>query len=384
MARKKLTPAVLGMRPPTTGETQVRDSESPLVFRVTAAGHRTLTVRTRLDSQQVRLQWPHTVEADTLGKARKWANDVVTDCKAGRDPRLVNRAMADTFGAVADDFLARHASKNRTAAETKRLLTVYALPSWRTRKMADISRADVASLLDRIEGGEIALNGAKVGTASTADHVLAAVRKCLRWYEARHDSYRSPIVPGMRRSAPVDRDRILTDAELKAVWQSCSGVYGAFVRFLLLTACRRDEAASMTIDELDTYGTWTVPAARVKNKRDHVLPLPQVALRIIASVPSIDGSTLVFTTNGKAPVAGFSKFKRDLDSKSGVTEWRLHDLRRTARTLLSRLGVLTEVSEAVLGHVIPGVRGVYDRYSYFEEKAAALDSLAAEVGRIVS
>jgi integrase len=122
---------------------------------------------------------------------------------------------------------------------------------------------------------------------------------------------------------------------------------------------------------------------RVKTKRDHVLPLSQLALEVVGQCASFADSTLVFSHDGKRPVGGFSKFKAQLDKASGVTGWRVHDLRRTARTMLSRLGVQTEVSEAVLGHAIPGVRGTYDRHQYFGEKADALARLADELGRIV-
>jgi integrase len=125
---------------------------------------------------------------------------------------------------------------------------------------------------------------------------------------------------------------------------------------------------------------WTIPAERYKTKLEHVIPLSKIAL---AELP--DGEGYVFTTtNGKQPIGGFGKHKVNIDKASGVKGWTIHDLRRTARTLLSRAGVNADVAERCLGHVIGGVRGIYDRHEYYDEKAKAFEALASLVGRIVA
>ncbi|MEI8152775.1 MAG: hypothetical protein WCG92_14390, partial [Hyphomicrobiales bacterium] len=123
-----------------------------------------------------------------------------------------------------------------------------------------------------------------------------------------------------------------------------------------------------------------IPAARYKTKRANVVPLPEVASAIIAGLPKV--GDFLFTTSGTTPFSGFSKAKAWLDEKSGVTNWRLHDIRRTSRTLMVRAGVRPDIAERVLGHAIPGVAGIYDRHDYIEEKRSALKALAIELDRI--
>jgi integrase len=181
------------------------------------------------------------------------------------------------------------------------------------------------------------------------------------------------------------RDRILTDSELQAIWKAAEateGPFGRLVQFLLLTAARRDEAARMVRDEING-SDWTLPAARNKVKVDLIRPLPVAAQSVLAKLPQIGQRGFVFTTNGRVPVAGYSRFKQLLDEASGVKGWVLHDLRRTARSLMSRAGVPSDHAERCLGHLMPGVRSVYDRHQYRSEMLAAYEALAALIERIV-
>ena len=153
----------------------------------------------------------------------------------------------------------------------------------------------------------------------------------------------------MARTKPKERarSRTLTDAELGAVWHTAEGwdgPWGRFIRFVLLTACRRDEAARMTWDEL-SGDDWVIPAARCKSKRDVVLPLSKQARAILANLPRIADCPYVFTGNGNGPLSSYSWHKKRFYKSCGVSGWRLHDLRRTARTLLSRAGVDADVAE---------------------------------------
>jgi integrase len=188
----------------------------------------------------------------------------------------------------------------------------------------------------------------------------------------------------MARAQEKARDRILTDDELRKVWRAAegSGVYGSYLRFLLLSAARRNEASDMTWDEVDG-SDWTLPAARNKTKLDLLRPLSRGARQIIEVLPK--HGTFVFTTNGGAtPFTSFSNSKAAFDEASGTKGWTLHDLRRTARSLMSRAGVPTDHAERCLGHVIGAVRGVYHRHEYHAEKQQAFEALAGIIERIVS
>jgi integrase len=126
---------------------------------------------------------------------------------------------------------------------------------------------------------------------------------------------------------------------------------------------------------------WVIPRERYKNGRANTVPLSDPVQRILSALPR--SGEYVFTTTGRTPISGFSKAKAMIDRASGLTGWRLHDLRRTARSLMSRVGISSDIAERVIGHKIPGVAGVYDRHGYVPEKSDALEKLSAEITRIV-
>jgi integrase len=177
------------------------------------------------------------------------------------------------------------------------------------------------------------------------------------------------------------RDRILTDDEIRAIWKrTVNGTFGALIRFLLLTAARRDEARCMTWQEIKG-SDWTLPATRNKVKAELVRPLSKTARDLLDTLPR--KSDYVFAGRNGA-IHGHSRSKTRLDKDSGVTGWVIHDLRRTARSLMSRAGVSSDIAELCLGHVLPGIRATYDRHSYADEKREAFDRLAALVAEIVA
>src|SRR5215471_1595621 len=131
--------------------------------------------------------------------------------------------------------------------------------------------------------------------------------------------------------------------------------------------------------ELNGDRTWIIPAARYKTNLDHVIPLSEFSLSVL---PERNGE-FAFSKNGREAIGGYGRHKQAIDEANGVSGWVIHDLRRTARSLLSRAGVHADHAERCLGHVIGGVRGVYDRYEYLDEKARAFEALATQVERIV-
>ena len=186
------------------------------------------------------------------------------------------------------------------------------------------------------------------------------------------------------------RDRVLTDDEIRAVWRATDievpnllpgrAVFAGLVRFLLLTAARRNEARLMTWAEI-AKDDWTLPAGRNKTGQELVRPLSQAALAVIEAQPRV--CEFVFSRNGIGAIGGLSQLKAQLDWSSGTSGWTLHDLRRTSRSLMSRAGVASDHAERCLGHVIGGVRGVYDRHLYREEMLLAYERLSALIAQIV-
>jgi integrase len=346
-------------------------------------GHRSYAVRYRFAGKSRKLTLPGGIG---LAVARREAANALYQVEQGTDPgvarvqqkqaqRLADR---DTFAAIAAEYFRREGRGLRSVKRRQQTIDRLVVPVIGNRPIGAIKRSEIVRLLDRVEED----NG-----PSMADDVLAFVRKIMNWHATRSDEFRSPIVRGMARSKPGERarTRILTDDELRSVLRTAAGQAGAFpalIQFLLYSAARRDEARNMVRSELE--GTdWVLPAARNKVKVDLIRPLSPAALDILNRVPRIDGGEFVFSNTGRRPFSGLSKAKKKFDKAAGVYGWTLHDIRRTARSLMSRAGVNSDHAERCLGHVIGGTRGVYDRHAYYNEKRDAYAALAAQIGRII-
>ena len=328
------------------------------------------------------------------------------------DPEVaIASEQAGTFKTIAEDWIVKYVDKKklRTKPEIERKLKTYVYPRWGNRLFFDISRLDVNDLLDRIETNH--------GMAQ-ADAVLATVRKLMDWYQSRNGKYTSPIVKGMNRDqrslAQRSRHRALDHVlirkrgkpklewkdkgEIRAVWAACDEVhvlYGGLLRMLLLTGQRESKVAHMKRSDL-VDGYWVIETAdREKGNADKV-KLPKLALDVIYAMPEIEGNPYVFpASKGDGPFNSFSQRKAQIDQKLKEMEhWTLHDLRRTARSIMSRIGISREVAERTLGHMFDGdekeravgsgVEGVYDVFDYTEQKSDALQRLAVEIARILS
>ena len=312
----------------------------------------------------------------TIDEARDKAREVIKAVKEGLDP-----AGPQNFASIAEQWLKRHVDAKglRTAALIRRALDVHVLPQWGSREFTSIRRGDIARLLDDVED--------KAG-AQTADAVLAHISRICNWYTTRHDDYVSPVVRGMRRSNPKERarKRILTDDELRVIWQQAeaNGTFGALVRVLLLSAQRREKVATMRWQDISLDGTWHIPSEPREKSNAGDLVLPERALAIIQAQPRFADNPYVFARPA-GYLTGFSKAKEAFAAKlPDMPQWQLHDLRRTARSLMSRAGVRPDIAERGLGHAIRGVEGVYDRHQYRDEKADALRKLAALVNTIIN
>ena len=347
------------------------------------SGARSFVVQYRSNGQSRRL----TLDADALSldAARKEAKKRMGEVAKGEDPlakKRIERAKAEasrtgTLRMVALDYFRLEGKKIRTMGERISSFERLVFPRLGDRPIDQIKRSDIVKLLDHIE---------KEHGPSAADKTLAFLSKLFRWHAVREDEFVSPVVPGMARTKPHERARarILNDAEIAAVLRTVEthpGPFSSLVTFLLLTAARRSEASDMTWAEVKD-GIWTLPAARCKVKRDMVFPLSAAAQSVLKRIPRIDGCVYVFSNSARRPMSNFGNAKAKLDEASGVSGWTLHDLRRTARSLMSRAKVPADIAERCLGHVIGGVRGTYDRHAYFDEKKAAFEALTAEVERI--
>jgi integrase len=374
--KHKLTAAFVAKPPlPESGRDRITYWEGNFGLMVTAKGHKSFVVQYRAGRVSRRMSLK---DGLSLQEARKEADRIKGAVAKGGDP-LGDRRKADgaTLKAVAESYIKREAKNLRSADARERTLRRLVFPALGNRPVEQIKRGDIVRLLDDIEEG----SGPHMAQA-----VLAFLSKLFNWYASRDDDFVPPIRRGMGRINQKEsaRDRTLNDDELRAVWEAAEatpGPYGPLVRFILLTATRCSEATAMVREELS--GTdWIIPAARMKAKLEHVVPLSEAAKAIINEMPVIGQA--VFTLNGRRPITNLHDYKAALDAASGVTNWRLHDLRRTARSLMSRAGIDADIAETCLAHTIGGIRGGYDRYAYHKEKKAAFEALATMVVRIIN
>jgi integrase len=356
---------------------------------VTAAGHKSFVIQYRAPEGSRRL----TLKAGlTLEQARKEARKYIGQVAQGRDPlrdrRSAREAEEGTVCAIGRAYVgSRGARSLRTIGQRISILERLIFPALGSRPIESLRRSEITRLLDIIADRHGPI------MARQAFAILSCV---MQWHAKRADNFTPPLVRGMAPPASIPRDRTLDDRELIAFWRSAQEwqhPFARLVQFILLTATRRDEAAFMMRAELDG-DVWIIPGTRYKTKIAHSIPLSKTALNLLAKCPVLGPAGFLFTGNGNTPIStgSFSKNAldrlmlaelRELDPDANLERWTIHDLRRTSRTLMSRAGVGADVAERCLGHKIGGIRGVYDRHRFEDEKRAAFEALAAQIQRIV-
>jgi integrase len=381
-------------RPPTTDLGLKALKPRPREYEVSLGGKLYYSVQpTNARSFAIRYRYPRGGKTRqlkfesgiTLAAARKLAADYCLMLEQGADPAEAKRqerqaqklASMDTLASVVQEYLKREEGKLRTGARRRRTLEAFAAGDLGGRPISEIRRREIVYYLDQVEERH---------GASAAHATLAFLRRLMNWYATRNDDYTSPIIRGMGRIKPKDqiRTRVLNDDEIRAVVTTAEADGSVFAKqllFLLYTAARREEAKGLRWSEI-TGTVWTLPSSRNKVKETLTRPLSESALAILAKLPRHPHSDYVFTNNGRQPAGGHSRHKKAFDTACGVTGWTLHDLRRTARSLMSRAGVNSDHAERCLGHVITGVRGVYDQHRYLEEMERAYAMLEGLIDRI--
>ncbi len=330
--------------------------------------------------------------ARSLADARQQAFAFKVGLERGEDPaagaevKKAKLAKPKTFVEAVDDYLALYASEHNrpsTQNEKRWLLRNTCGGRWRNRAVDDIKKSDVVELLD---------DYVKAGKASGANHILSRLRTFFRWCIERGLVDADPCdklrKPGRTRA----RERVLSEEETAKVWRATAASiwpYGAIVQLLLLTGQRRNEVVGLRWSEIDVDAkVWALPKERTKNGLDHRLPLSNEALELIKALP-IMSETLVFPARGSSTTtfSGFSKCKAEIDRLSGVTDWTLHDLRRTAATGMAKLNIAPHVIEKILNHVsgsFSGVAGIYNQHDYEAEMREAVERWAKKLGRGVT
>jgi integrase len=328
----------------------------------------------------------------SLAAARELATKSLRHAKAkdGIDPAAAKRqrrnaeraAEANTLQAVCEEYLelVEREKPMRTIDQRKADLALLYKPLGQL-PLDTIDREQFVKQLDHVS---------RTRGPVRADRMLMALKRLLKWYSGRRSNYISPLANVERRTSIKDRarTRVLTEDELRRVWVAAEkfpAPFGPYLRFVLLTACRRNEAGGIKLAELLDATTWVIPRARYKTgekvKIDMLIPLSKAAQAIIAAQP--EGNDFIF--GGRRPLGNFGRHKIAFDKACGVTGWTIHDLRRTARTLLSAahdangVCITPDIAERCLGHALLGQRGTYDLHSYESEKRAAFEALARKI-----
>jgi len=362
-----------------------------LALRISHTGRRVWTLFYRFDRKQHRLSLGRYPAVD-LRRARELAREALTQVELGNNPAVARQEDQQRtaegvylYENVAAAFIEQHARpKNRTWQEQQRVLEVNAAPRWTGRDIRTLNRADIRQLLRDVEQ--------RTSTARSI-RVLATVKRLFSWAVEQDLLEQSPAADVVAARTQMPRRRLLDADEIRAVWEACEALgdpFGRAVQVLLLTGQRRGEVTSMRLQDVDiAEASWLIPGDMTKNGRPHFVPLSQKALEIITERRRWDGVPYVFSagrTGSRGFLQGWSRFKSRLDEASGVTDWRIHDLRRTVGSNLGRW-VGYEIVGAVLNHSRSGLMGVtatYNLYQYADEKRIALERWANYLAGLVA
>jgi integrase len=367
--------------PPAGKRNEYYDALAPgLCLRVSETGHRSFNMVARFPANPVHPTRRLIGEYGTISleDAREVVREWHALIRRGIDPKAeilkqraeARRKHAMTFEYVMDEYLTR-AAPERSGMEVRRLLTKEFLPLWGNRSITDIRREEIAAAIREI---------VRSGRPGQAHNSFSILRRMFNWAigSSEYGLDHSPMaalkpadVIGQQRGI---RDRVLTDAELRAIWQGADALgypHGAIVKMLVLTGQRLNEIASLQWSEIDlAQKVITISADRMKGGIAHEVPLAPMAYAMLSdpSFPRWKRGPFVFSATGERPVQGFSKLKAKIDQASGVSDWVLHDIRRSARKRWSALPVEDRVRELAMAHQQPGLHKVYDLHRYRAEK----------------
>lgn len=332
----------------------------------------------------------------TLEQARDLARKKFGEVADGKDPLLTRQASKKkhdwTVNRAYKDFLKKYAKTHTEHwPETDRIFEKDILPIIGKKPIDEVKKDDILKILDNIVDRNAGI---------MANRTLAAMRRFFNWCVQRNLIEHSPAYMVAAPTRNRTRDRVLTDLEIKEIWNACQNFsypFGPIVQFLIMTGQRRGEAASMKWNDCDeNKKLWILPREMTKSDRSHEVPLSELSMKILQKAPYL--GDYVFTNSGNYPFSNFSRDKRELDLilkkarkeneiLAAFPNWTIHDLRRTCASGMARLGVAPYIIEKILNHstgVISGVAAVYNRYEYADEMRKALNLWNTHIEKIIA
>lgn len=353
-------------------------------------GAKSWQVRYRAAGVQRRMTLGHYPDM-TLAAARGRARAVMAEAQMGADPAAeVRKAKkekpTDTVAAALDDYAKRKLSKLKGGALVARELDRFLRAKLGETRLSEVTRANLQDMIDDI---------ADSGRGTTANRVLSYVKAFLNWCVDRGTLDANPADKVKKPVKETARDRVLTDDEIGLFWRACDSVgypWGPMGKLLLLTGQRLSEIAELTEAEFGG-GSLRFAGTRTKNGRPHEIPLSDLAVDVLDSLPRIKNPQgYLFTTNGRTAVQGFHKGRQHIADamqkaagEAEIPHWTFHDLRRTCATCMAR-DAATVVVEKLLNHVsgaLAGVAGVYNRHHYAYEMRNAANAWADRIEAIL-
>jgi integrase len=370
---------------------------SGLALRVAPDGSKSWSVRYRVHGHQRRLTLGN-ADSIRLGDderdknrkgARTLARQAVQAVANGIDPAQVktDKRTADTVESFSAVYMKKHGSKKKSAADDLRMLTYTIVPAWRHRLMTDITKKDVRTLIEKI---------AERGAPIAANRVRSLVHKFFNIAIEQDVVTFNPVIGTRKPGIEHQRDRVLTDDEIRLCWAATETLplpMKAFFQLRLVTAQRGGEVSDMRWSDVDlTSGWWTIPATGSKNKLAHRVPLSKTALDLIAALrvqaTADDARRIAKDSTAKPAVYVLAEARgkrqhREAAATFGISDFHGHDLRRTAASLMTGSGTPRLVVSKILNHAESGITSVYDRHSYDGEKRIALDNWARVLTSII-
>ena len=352
-----------------------------LQLRVSPSGVKTFSFVFRLGSKSGRVTIGKYPDVE-LKAAREKADGYRKLVAKGTDPRLEKKQVISkqdmSVEKMSDMFIEKYAKpKNKSWDQAETNLRLYILPHIGKMSIADVKRMHIHEILDGLM-----LNG----KYATANRSLAHAKKFFGWLTERGYLEHSPADHIKRPYDELKRDRVLTDHEIKLIWDASNlmtDAYSSWIKLMFFCGQRRRETATMRRSQI-SENCWTLSNTDTKNKLLHVIPLPLQAQQLVDRLLTNEGEYLIKSgRSGDSPINGFSKPKIKVDELSGVSDWTFHDIRRTVSTNLSKLGVDRFIIRKLINHSDNEVTAIYDRYSYLNEKREALQQWADRLDDIV-
>ena len=375
---------VEAVKPPEKGQVDYFDTKpSGVGLRVSKSGRKTWFIMYRSGGRLRRFTLG-TFPPLSLADARSLAEAAKRAVALGEDP-AAHKQSARSAPAIADlvtQYLEMYAKVHKRSWRIdERRFRRTVLPQWGRRKVTDITRRDVIALLDDLMARNIPVE---------ANRTHALVRTLFNWAISRDLLEYNPCTQVKAPGNEQPRDRVLTDEEIRAVWDTCGHlgpILDAHFKLRILTAQRGNEVRTMRWEDIDLEtGWWTIPAHITKNKLSHRVPLNVPAQEMLQTLKITTGNgQWVFPSprHTGEPVVNMHKPLRRVREITGVS-FVLHDFRRTAASHMTSMGIPRLVVSKILNHVEPGVTRVYDRHSYDAEKHQALDTWGRKVMALVT